>query len=246
MKPLLREVLRQGTALRLAEEEIWSARPVGETPQRYDAIARSYDRVVGHPLYLRIAWGSRVGDEAAFAARALASDGSGTALDAGCGTLRFTAGAHLASGHNTVLLDLSLGMLRIARDRLKQRAGAVPAHLALLQADLLAPPLVEGAFRTVLCPGILHLFADPQPLLRGLDALLEPRGSLFLTSLVTDRAFGRGYLRLLERSGEVGLLRDAASLRALVEAATGRPTRCERVGNMAYLEAGPRSVAPVA
>jgi SAM-dependent methyltransferase len=246
MKPVLRDVLREDAMLRLADEEIWSALPAGQVPQRYDSIARSYDRLVGHPLYLRIAWGSRVADEAAFAARALASDTSGSVLDAGCGTLRFTAGAHLASRRPSVLLDLSLGMLRIARDRLKRRAGTVPAQLALLQADLLAPPLREGAFRTVLCPGILHLFADPEPLLRSLDALLAPRGSLYLTCLATDRAFGRGYLRLLARSGEVGLLRDAASLRAQVEAATGRPTRCERVGNIAYLEAGPRSAVSVA
>lgn len=239
MKPVLRAALRGGVTLRLAEPEIWSERPADEPPQRYDEIAAAYDRVVSHPLYLRIAWGIRVEAERAFAARALAGD-AGAVLDAGCGSLCFTAGAHQASGRPTLLLDLSLGMLRIARDRLAQRAGGVPERIALLQADALAPPLRDGAFRTVLCPGILHLFADPLPLLRRLDALAEPEGSLFLSCLVTDRPFGRAYLHLLARSGEIGLLRDAAALRDLVERGTGRPTRCERVGNLAYLECGAR------
>lgn len=243
MKPELRAALRDDASLRLAEPEIWSALPADAASARYDGIAVSYDRVVSHPLYLRLAWGTRFAHEEQFAARALASSREGRVLDAGCGSLCFTAAAHLASGRVTLLLDLSLGMLRLARDRMRERAGGVPERIALLQADAVAPPLRDGAFRTVLCPGILHLFADPQPLLRRLDALCDPAGSVFLTCLVTDRAFGRAYLRLLARSGEVGLLRDAAALRELVERATGRPTRCERVGNLAYLECGPRPTA---
>jgi ubiquinone/menaquinone biosynthesis C-methylase UbiE len=238
--------LRDDADLREADPEIASALPADAAPQRYDAIAARYDRVVSHPLYMRLAWGSRVENESAFAARALASADEGFVLDAGCGSLGFTAGAHLASSRRTLLLDLSLGMLRIARDRLRERAGSVPERIALLQADLLAPPLRDGAFRTVLCPGILHLFADPQPLLRRLDALCEPEGRLFVSCLVTDRAFGRAYLRLLARSGEVGLVRDAESVRELVERETGRKTRCERVGNLAYLECGPRPARAVA
>jgi SAM-dependent methyltransferase len=236
----LQSALREDVILREADPEIASALPPDTAPQRYDAIAARYDRLVSHPLYMRIAWGSRALNESAFAARALASAEDGLVLDAGCGSLGFTAGAHLASSRCTLLCDLSLGMLRIARDRLRERAGALPERIALLQADLLAPPLRDGAFRTVLCPGILHLFAEPQPLLRRLDALCEPSGRLFVSCLVTDRGFGRAYLKLLAHSGEVGLVRDAASVRELVERETGRPTRCERVGNLAYLECGPR------
>lgn len=243
MKPVLRAALQEGASLRLAEPEIWSVLPADAEAARYDGIAVRYDRVVSHPAYLRLAWGTRFEHEEAFAARALASSHEGRVLDAGCGSLCFTAGAHLASSRPTLLLDLSLGMLRLARERLRARAGGVPERIALLQADAIAPPLRDGVFRTVLCPGILHLFADPQPLLRRLDALCEPGGSIFLTCLVTDRGFGRAYLRLLARSGEVGLLRDAAALRELVERATGRPTRCERNGNMAYLACGPRPPA---
>ena len=243
MNDSLRAALRDGASLRQAEPEIWSALPADLASARYDGIAMRYDRVVSHPVYLRLAWGTRFEHEEQFAARALASSREGRVLDAGCGSLCFTAGAHLASGRDTLLLDLSLGMLRLARDRIVARAGGVPERIALLQADAVAPPLRDGAFRTVLCPGILHLFADPSPLLRRLDALCEPAGSIFLTCLVTDRAFGRAYLRLLARSGEVGLLSAAASLRERVERATGRPTRCERVGNMAYLECGPRGSA---
>lgn len=238
MSELLRSVWSDAASPREASPGIFSVLPPDANAPRYDAIAKRYDRVISNPLYLRLAWGGRVESETAFAARALAS-ADGVALDAGCGSLCFTADAHATSGRSTLLLDLSLGMLRLARERLDARGG-VPARMALLQADLLSAPLRGAAFRTVLCPGILHLFSDPLPLLRRLDALLEPAGTLFLSCLVTDRGFGRAYLRLLARAGEVGLLRDAASLCALVERATGRRARCERVGNLAYLECGPR------
>lgn len=243
MKPELRAALQDDASLRLADPEIWSVLPADAAPAHYDSIAVTYDRVVSHPLYTRLVWGSRIEREQEFAARALASSHEGRVLDAGCGSLCFTAGAHLASGRDTLLLDLSLGMLRLARDRLLAGGGSVPERIALLQADALTPPLRDGAFRTVLCPGILHLLADPQPLLRRLDSLCEPAGRVFLTCLVDDRAFGRAYLRLLARSGEIQLRCDAASLRELVERATGRPTRCERVGNLAYLECGARTAS---
>jgi SAM-dependent methyltransferase len=235
---VLRAVLTPDAKPRLAETEIWSSLPPEVVPPRFDAIAARYDRIVSHPLYLRLAWGGRLETETAFAARALAS-ADGIALDAGCGSLCFTADAHATSGRATLCCDLSLGMLRLARGRLLERGG-VPSRMALFQADLLSAPLRDGAFRSVLCPGILHLFADPLPLLRRLDALLEPAGTLFLSCLVTDRGVGRAYLRLLARAGEVALLTDAEPLRELVARATGRPTRCERVGNFAYLECGPR------
>src|SRR5262249_47479395 len=98
--------LHEDADLREADPEIAWALPADTAPQRYDAIAATYDRVVSHPLYMRLAWGSSPANEAAFAARALASAEDGLVLDAGCGSLGFTAGAHLASSRRTLLLDL--------------------------------------------------------------------------------------------------------------------------------------------
>src|SRR5688500_5856184 len=87
----LSELLAPDRTLRLVNDRIWSALPEGGPDQRYDRRAAAYDRVVGSRLYNRVLWGSSPAAYAAFAARAVSSD-AGPMLDAGCGSLVFTAG----------------------------------------------------------------------------------------------------------------------------------------------------------
>ena len=86
-----------------------------------------------------------------------------------------------------------------------------------------------------MCPGILHVFERPQALLRALDVALAPGGELFVSALVTDRAFGARYLRLLQRSGEVPTVLSTAALSELVAAELGRDVETEVQGNFANL-----------
>jgi ABC-type histidine transport system ATPase subunit len=79
-------------------------RPADEV-QRYDAIAATYDRVIGHPLYLRIAWGARSADETAFAERALASEPRLVLLD------------EVLSGLTPAQMTDALGLVRRIRDQ---------------------------------------------------------------------------------------------------------------------------------
>jgi len=232
----LRELFAPDVQLHAVAPSLWSTLGPGGTEERYDAIAASYDRLIGSRLYQRLAWGNDPANESDFAARAMAR-ASGPLVDVGCGSLLFTAQAHQESGRPSLLLDLSLGMLRRGIERLESGGASVPPRLALVQADALSLPLRPGCFDTVLCPGILHLFEDPASLLRGLAALLAPGAGLYVSCLVSDRRFGRGYLRLLERSGEVKTVIDAGALRQLVERATGLAARCDIVGNMAYVHA---------
>lgn len=232
-------VLRPGVTLRGVEEGIWSVLPPSQEAQRYDAIAARYDRLIGSRLYQRLVWGNRLGDDAAFAREAVVSDSEGAILDAGCGSLLTTTDVHLAVERPTVLLDLSVGMLRRAKARIVARAGSLPDRIVLLQADVLRTPFRDASFRTVLCPGILHLFADPKALVRSLGSLVEPGGVLFVSSLVTDRVVGRAWLRLLARSGEIQSRLTAEAVAQLVEEASGRDTAYRVRGNVVRLRAGP-------
>jgi SAM-dependent methyltransferase len=224
--------LGSGVTLRELEPGLWSALAPEAEEQPYDRMAASYDRLIGNRLYQRIAWGNDPANDLAFA-REAATSGTGPLLDAGCGSLLFTNRAHRESARPTLLLDLSLGMLQRAKARLVDGAGQLPPHVTLLQADLLATPLQPEAFETVLCPGILHLFERPEALLARLAAATRANGRLFVSALVTDRAFGRAYLRTLARSGEVGCQLSLDALVELAHRATGRRFEGRACGNMA-------------
>lgn len=87
----------------------------------------------------------------AFAREAINSQSEGESLDAGCGSLLFTAGAYVEGKRQVIAIDQSLSMLRWARRRLINLAGSVPGHILLLQADLNDLPFRPDSFRTVLC-----------------------------------------------------------------------------------------------
>lgn len=231
----LREVLAEGLAVRLAGEGIYSVLHDAPHAHLYDRRAAVYDAVVGTRLYNRAMWGASPLDYEAFARRAVASGGPGLLLDAGCGSMLFTARAYLESGRRVVAFDQSLRMLRRARARLLGLAGRVPDNVTLLQADLGDLPFRRAAFQTVLCMNVLHQFADAGVLIPGLKTLLADGGRLFLTSLVsTGRAVGDRYLRALYRAGEFVRPRTSAELRELLGGALGEGVSYRTQGNMAY------------
>jgi SAM-dependent methyltransferase len=238
----LSEVVAAGRTPRPAGEGIYSVLPEGAGGHGYDRRAAVYDAVVGTEAYNRVMWGaSRRGYEA-FARRALASGGGGLVLDAPCGSLLFSAAAYAASGGRVVALDQSLGMLRRARARLAESAGAVPEGVVFLQADLADLPFRAGSFDAVLSMNVLHLYrGDAGALVSNLGRLLKDGGRLYLTSLVRGgRLVGDSYLRLLHGAGEFVRPRSEEELRGLLEKSLGQKVACGTRGNMAYATAAVR------
>jgi len=217
-------------ALRPAGPRISSALPAGDAGAPYDRHAAVYDRLIGSPVYNRTAWGTRPQAYTDFAAEALAA-GDGPFLDAGCGTLVFTAPVYRGAQRPLVLSDRSTGMLERAAVRLAD------APAAFVQADLFDLPFAPGSFSTVGCFGVLHVLADPWGALAALREHVAPGGRLFASMLVSDRAIGRRYLRLLERAGEVGPPRSAAELVAAARETLGPSASVRRIGSMAYVRA---------
>jgi len=199
----------------------------------YDGRAALYDRLVRSPVYNRLAWSTAPDDYAAFAAAAIGSS-TGPLLEAAAGSAAATAHLHAVSERPTVLVDLSRDMLDRAGQSIAasavNAAGAIPAHVRLVQADVLALPFAAGEFTTVLGLGLAHLFEDLPALVAALRAQLAPGGRLYLAGLVAETRRARRYLQVLHRAGEVAAPRTADELHR----ALGRPADFRTAGCMAY------------
>jgi SAM-dependent methyltransferase len=102
----------------------------------------------------------------------LARSGRRRALDAGCGT-GFQTAILLELGYETIGVDVSAGLLGVARHRL---AGA-----DFLQGDLHALPCRDAAFDVaVSCGSTFSFLTDPAAGLREVARALRPGGCLVL------------------------------------------------------------------
>lgn len=238
---LARQRLLNGRELREVEPGLYSVLDDRDEEQHYDRLAGVYDRLIGSRLYNRWMWGSDLGDYTAFAGAALRSATGSPYLDAGCGSMLFTAEVYRQAQRPVIAIDHSLEMLRRARARLQQSDGDIPANVVLIQADLHALPFQPASFSTVLSMGMLHLFEEGEAMLRAVRTVLLPRGRLYLNTLVLNQRWGDHYLRFLHRRGEVAALRTVEDVRALITATTDHVAECRAVGNIAYAIAGVRA-----
>ena len=136
-------------------------------------------------------------------------------LDAGCG--QGTQALRLARrGHHVTGVDASAELLRRCTDALAAEPPSVRRRVDLVRGPLeRLTDLVPPGFDAVLCHGVLMYFADPEPLLRSIAAVVRPDG----------------IVSLLVRNGDAlamrpGLLGDWPSARA----AFGTTTYVNRVG----------------
>ena len=231
-------VIAEGHTIRSVEEGIYSVLPEGPHIHLYDRRGAMYDLVVGTRLYNRVMWGALLRDYVTFARQAIASYPAGMMLDAGCGSLLFTAQAYVDCRRPIFAFDQSLHMLRRARSRLLKLAGYVPEHIFLLQADLSDPPFRPASFHTALCMNVLHHFADAGSLITGLKKLLVDGGLLHLTSLVKgNRLIGDNFLNSLYRWGDFVHPRTELELENLLTGSFGQSVSYRIQGNMAYATA---------
>jgi ubiquinone/menaquinone biosynthesis C-methylase UbiE len=160
----------------------------------YDLGAWFYDLVVGSRLYHHIVWGMPPDQHLAFARRAP----SGAVLDAGCGSLLFTAPCYRESVCELTLLDASGTMLARAARRLGPASRA-----RLIQGDLRALPFEAERFAATLHFGVLHCLDEADRALEEMFRVTRPGGRLFLSCLTLARPRGDAFLRRLARAGHV-------------------------------------------
>lgn len=233
----LKEVLEDNRRVRLIEDGIYSVLPDAFVFHHYDKRAAIYDRVVGTRVYNAIMWGNSPLDYVAFARQAVVSRADGKLLDAGCGSLLFTAPAYVESDRQIIAFDQSLAMLRRARRRLMDLTGSRPEHILLLQADLSDLPFRPSVFHTVLCLNVLHQFKRAADLVSNLKRVLTGDGLMYLTSLVSNnRLIGDHYLNALHATGEFVQPRSSVELQELLNSSLSQKVSYVTRGNMAYMK----------
>ncbi|HEY3025717.1 MAG TPA: class I SAM-dependent methyltransferase [Pyrinomonadaceae bacterium] len=233
---VLDEVLAENRTARLIDDHIYSVLPDEIGRHHYDRRSTAYDLVVGTRLYNSVMWGSSPLDYIAFARQAVESNLEGRFLDAGCGSMLFTARAYLDCKRQIIAFDQSLAMLRRARKKLLKFAGFMPEHILLLQADLSDLPFRVASFHTILLQNVLHQFEKAAALIPNLKELLVENGHLFLTSLVANnRLIGDHYLKALYATGEFVRPRTKLELRELLDRALGQEISYRTRGNMAFI-----------
>ncbi|HEY0463338.1 MAG TPA: class I SAM-dependent methyltransferase [Polyangiaceae bacterium] len=201
----------------------------------YDLGAWLYDWVVASTLYHRLMWGMHPDQHEAFARRALAQARPGKVLDAGSGSLLFTARAYRQSAHSLTLLDGSLGMLARARRRLG--SSARESRIELRQGDLYALPFQTAEFANLFQFGVLHCLERPERSLAELARVAEPGARLFLSCLVLGRKRGDAFLTRLQRAGQIAAPRTADEVSSLLQHAGFRENSRRVQGSFLFVEA---------
>jgi len=200
----LSSLILSDVSLRLVEPHIYSVYSEGEHTNTYDKSRAFYDLVMGNRYYNRIMWGYRIEDFASFCHEGLVSSVDGWALDAGCGSLIFTARTYANySDRPIVLLDESIQMLKAAKSRLVKLNGSVPPNIVFLHGDVLQLPFKHKSFHTIVSMNVLHVLKDEKRVLLEFRNALADEGTLYLTTLVVNNRFGDKYLNLLSRTGQL-------------------------------------------
>jgi SAM-dependent methyltransferase len=205
----------------------------------YDLGAWFYDLLVGSRLYHRTVWGMPPDEHLAFARRALelssaGPDGpDGPILDAGCGSLLFTAPCYRGSMRDLTLLDASATMLARAARRLGPPAGPT----RFMRADLRTLPFEPARFAAVFHFGVLHCLDERARVLSELARVVRPGGRLFLSCLTLGRPRGDAFLRRLARAGQVATPFEAQHVLETTERAGWKLLERRQRGSFLFLEA---------
>jgi ubiquinone/menaquinone biosynthesis C-methylase UbiE len=224
-------LLRHDVTLGVAEPGIHTVLAPEERGHHYDDIARLYDVVVGNRFYNRLVWGNWPRRYRRFAREALLNS-EGLFLDAGCGSLVFTADVYAAFPERPmILMDRSLGMLRRARRRLARRTHGALENVVFLQADIHDLPLRDDTAGAAAAWGMLHLFDTPASVV---GELMRVAPQAWCNALATGRTVGDQALAALHRNGEAAEPRSADELSERLAPVVSRVVAHSR-GNMAYL-----------
>lgn len=142
--------------------------PVAFTPrelqQKYDEVARYFDRLEAIPEFLGL---RRL-------RRSLVRQATGRVLEVAAGTGRNFP--FYAPDVELTAIDLSPGMLQIARERAQRLGRPVP----LVVGDAEKLPFPDAAFDTVVSTMSVCTFPDPVAALREMGRVCRPGGQILL------------------------------------------------------------------
>ena len=234
----LPDLLLKDVSFRFIESHIYTVLPDIAVESSYEKkFGDIYDWVACNPIYNRLIWGYSTSKFASFTFDALRSSKKGFVLDAGCGSLAFTAKTYIEySERPVVLLDQSLKLLRIAKSRIIKLNGKVPDNMVFLHADALQLPFEPHKFHTIISLNLLHVLDDINKFLVGLRNVLVDDGKIYFTTLLKGNRVADRYLKMWENAGEV-VSRNINQLQATFDQ-LGMPIKYDINGNMAFIYYG--------
>jgi SAM-dependent methyltransferase len=232
----LSEVFIEDVSLRLVEPNIYSLYSHGEASS-YDRWGGVYEAVACNRFYNRLVWGYWTSEYHSLCTDALRSLTDAWVLDAGCGSLAFTAKTYLEySCRPVILLDQSLRMLMSAKSRLVKLNGRVPDNMVFLHGDVLQLPFKPKSLGTVISLNVLHALKDAEGMLQGLRKATLDEGSISLTTLAANNRLADRYLYKLGAAGAL-VPRSRNQLLAVFDALE-MPVKYRIKGNLAFIHYG--------
>jgi ubiquinone/menaquinone biosynthesis C-methylase UbiE len=232
----LGEIVLDDVHLREVEPHIYSFNPDNEAAY-YDEFGGIYEVVACNRYYNKLIWGYSISEYRHLCVDALESSKDEWVLDAGCGSLAFTAKTYiLHAARPTVLLDQSIRMLRLARSRLMKLNGAVPGNMVFIQGDMTHLPFRDGSIRTVVALNVLHAVQDAGVMMLELRRVMAEKGSMTLTTLVKNHRLADRYI---DKLGKMGALvpRSLAQLLDICKE-IAMPVQYLTRGNLAFVQHG--------
>ncbi len=232
---MINSLLKTSNLLEVSEG-IFSVLDESRQQSGYDGHVLAYDAIAGNRFFNRLLWGNWPSNYTRFCKDSLDHLPNKPVLDAGCGSLVFTAAAYANLNQQpVVLLDRSLGMLKRARERLERIAGTINENVIFLQGDVFDLPFRDKAFGTVISHGLLHMHDGKAGIFSELERVKAEDGLISATSLVNNKGLGRRYLNKLENAGQIAKNFNSKSLDELL---TSRPLdyTLRTQGNVAYIE----------
>lgn len=200
----LQAIISEGISLRYIEPHIYSVYSEDEETNEYDkaGAAGFYDLVLCNRVYNRLVWGYPPKDYISLCQRALTSSTDRWVLDAGCGSLAFTAKAYLDySKHFIAFLDQSINLIKKAKSRLIKLNGNVPDNMIFIHGDALKLPFKPKSFGTIISINLLHVLKNIEKILNQLTEVLADEGTISFTSLVLNNRLADKYFQAIASTG---------------------------------------------
>lgn len=188
--------------MNLVTEDIYTSFQQPESA-KYDLRAPYYEWTVKSNWFNAIFWNTLPKHFTEFAKEAII-DKSGKLIDIGCGGLSQTYSLYSKTRNDCTLIDHSLGMLKMARQRLMKSNGKVPSNIHLLQSDAFNLPFQENSFDFLCSFGTIHLFDEKEFFIESILKILKPGGQFYFLTMTNKHINSRIFMNVLRQFGEFG------------------------------------------
>ena len=226
------ELIENNNKIKEIESDLFSALE-NIKGSAYDNKAKMYEKLVGSKLYNKLFWGTQPKDYTNFAKEAILNS-TGTSLDIGCGGLIQTFDVYANSNQNYILLDHSIEMLRIAKNRLTNHCGRIPKNINLLQADAFQLPFENASFDNIVSFGMIHCFENKSDFVNETLRVLKPKGIFYFSTMTSDRLISKYYMNILRKQKEFGEPLSSQQILSLFTAKVSNIKHYKR-GNMLFI-----------